>query len=131
LSNGLPPSYSDELPQYSSLPKPQVLPPEKVNEPAEDVLHFLDHEHDSLQSLSLRYGVSISVLRHSNNISSDHLLLARRTVVIPGEYYQGGVSLSPRPVEGEDEERRKAIVRRWMVACKVSEYAAPFHNGEL
>lgn len=47
-------------------------------------------------------------------------------MVIPGEYYQGGVSLSPRPVEGEDEERRKATVRRWMVACKVSEYAALF-----
>jgi hypothetical protein len=43
--------------------------------------------------------------------------------VIPREYYQGGVSLSPRPVEGEEEERRKATVRRWMVACKVSEYA--------
>lgn len=41
---------------------------------------------------------------------------------MPGEYYKGGVSLSPRPVEGEDEERRKAIVRRWMVACKVAEY---------
>jgi hypothetical protein len=45
--------------------------------------------------------------------------------MIPGEYYQGGVSLSPRPAEGEEEERRKATVRRWMVACKVSEYATP------
>jgi hypothetical protein len=53
------------------------------------------------------------------------LLLARRTVVIPGEFYHGGVSLSPRPVEGEDEERRKATVRRWMVACNVSEYVTP------
>jgi hypothetical protein len=43
-------------------------------------------------------------------------------VVIPGEYYKGGVSLSPRPVEGEEEERRKGIVRRWMVSCKVAEY---------
>lgn len=43
-------------------------------------------------------------------------------MVIPGEYYKGGVSLSPRPIEGEDEERRKAIVRRWMMSCKVSEY---------
>jgi hypothetical protein len=45
--------------------------------------------------------------------------------VIPGEYCHDAVSLSPRPVEGEDEERRKAIVRRWMVACKVSEYVTP------
>ena len=28
-------------------------------------------------------------------------------------------------MEGEDEERRKAVVRRWMVACKVSEYVIP------
>lgn len=55
-------------------------------------------------------------------MTSDHLLLARRTIVIPGEYYKGGVSLNPRPVEGEDEERRKATVRRWQVACKVAEY---------
>jgi len=122
-SSELLPSYSDELPSYSSIAEPQSQPPEKSkSKPVEDVLHFLDHEHDSLQSLSLRYGVPISVLRRSNNISSDHLLLARRTVLIPGEYYNGGVSLSPRPVEGEDEERRKATVRRWMVTCKVSEY---------
>jgi hypothetical protein len=86
------------------------------------VLHFLNHEQDSLTSLSLRYGVPITVLRKVNNIHSDHLLLARRTVIIPGEFYKGGISLSPRPIEGEDEERRKATVRRWQVACKVSEY---------
>jgi hypothetical protein len=53
-------------------------------------------------------------------------LLARRTVVIPGEYYKGGVSLSPRPVEGEEEEARKGKIRRWMVACKVAEWVFPF-----
>ncbi|KAI8634532.1 hypothetical protein F5Y19DRAFT_114123 [Xylariaceae sp. FL1651] len=93
-----------------------------ADEPAEDVLHFLNHAHDSISSLSLRYGVPASALRRANNISSDHLILGRRTVVIPGEYYKGGVSLSPRPVEGEEEEARKAKIRRWMVACKVHEY---------
>jgi hypothetical protein len=43
-------------------------------------------------------------------------------VLIPGEYYKEGVSLSPRPVEGEEEEARKNKVRRWMVGCKVSEW---------
>lgn len=43
-------------------------------------------------------------------------------MLIPGEYYKGGVSLSPRPVEGEEEEMRKNKVRRWMVGCKVSEW---------
>ncbi|CAJ2509881.1 Uu.00g057810.m01.CDS01 [Anthostomella pinea] len=92
-------------------------------EPAEDVLHFLDHaQGDSITSLSLRYGVPASVLRRANYITSDHLILGRRTVVIPGAYCKGGVSLSPRPVEGEEEEARKGKVRRWMVACKVHEY---------
>lgn len=90
--------------------------------PHEDVLHFLDHTQDTLYSLSLRYGVPIDALRKANNITSDHLLLARRTILIPGEYYKAGVSLNPRPIEGEEEEIRKSKVRKWMVACKVSEY---------
>lgn len=89
---------------------------------AEDVLHFLDHNRDTVTSLSLRYGVPAAVLRRANNITSDHLLQGRRTVVIPGEFYKGGVSLSPRPIEGEEEEIRKGKIRRFMVACKVSEY---------
>lgn len=92
------------------------------DEPAEDVLHFLNHNHDTVTSLSLRYNVPAGVLRRANNVTSDHLLLGRKTVVIPGEYYKGGVSLSPRPIEGEEEELRKGKIRRFMVACKVSEY---------
>lgn len=30
--------------------------------------------------------------------------------------------MSPRPVEGEEEEARKVKLRKWMVACKVAEY---------
>jgi LysM repeat protein len=85
-------------------------------------LHFLNHNHDTVTSLSLRYGVPAGVLRRANNITSDHLLLGRKTVIIPGEYYKGGVSLSPSPIEGEEEELRKGKIRRFMVACKVSEY---------
>lgn len=125
-----PPAYSDELPSYSSLTNTQSAPAEKsesATQPAEDVLHFLDHKQDTMTSLSFRYGVPITALRKANNITSDHLLLARRTIIIPGEYYKGEVSLSPRPVEGEEEERRKGLVRRWMVACKVSEYVLPWN----
>ena len=125
-----PPAYSDELPSYNSHTNTQTPPPEKgSSSQQEDVLHFLDHEQDTLTSLSFRYGVPIAVLRKANKITSDHLLLARRTILIPGEYYKGGVSLSPRPIEGEEEERRRAIVRRWMVACKVSEYVLPFFSS--
>jgi hypothetical protein len=112
-----PPSYSS----LYSLP----VPPErdkKGTEGVDDVLHFLNPEHDTLQSLSLRYGVPIQALRQHNGLFSDNLLAARKTILIPGEFYKEGVSLSPRPVEGEAEELRKSKVRRLMVACKVSEY---------
>ncbi|KAH7041117.1 uncharacterized protein B0I36DRAFT_233025 [Microdochium trichocladiopsis] len=89
---------------------------------AEDTLHFLHHPDDTVSSLSLRYGVPADALRRANNLNADHLLLARRTVIIPGQYYKAGISLSPRPVEGEEEELRKAKIRRWMVSCKVHEY---------
>ncbi|WYZ40466.1 hypothetical protein EsH8_IV_000807 [Colletotrichum jinshuiense] len=97
-------------------------PSSSASTPPEDTLHFLNHEHDTVASLSLRYGVPAAVLRRANNITSDHLLQGRRTVLIPGEYYAAGVSLSPRPVEGEEEELRKSRIRRFMTGCKVSDY---------
>ncbi|PHH91550.1 hypothetical protein CDD83_35 [Cordyceps sp. RAO-2017] len=88
----------------------------------DDTLHFLNHEHDSIASLSLRYGVPAPVLRRANNITSDHLLLGRRTILIPGQYYSSGISLSPRPVHGEEDELRKGKIRRFMTSCKVFDY---------
>ncbi|KAJ3579562.1 hypothetical protein NPX13_g997 [Xylaria arbuscula] len=121
VSECAPPPYTryptDRLPQDPFDEK--SAPPEEV---AEDTLHFLDHAHDTVNSLSLRYGVPAFALRRANNISSDHLLLGRRTVIIPGQYHKGGVSLSPRPIEGEEEEKRKAKIRRWMMCTKVHEY---------
>lgn len=62
------------------------------------------------------------MLRRANRLHSDHLLAARRAIVIPGSHYAGGVSLSPQPVGGEEDEARKGRIRRWMVATKVSDY---------
>ncbi|KAK3333650.1 hypothetical protein B0T19DRAFT_440397 [Cercophora scortea] len=110
-----PPTYDSEK---FALASADAKPSSSSSTPAPDILHFLDHEHDTIPSLSLRYNVSSTALRRVNRLGSDHLLLGRQTVVIPG----GGVSLSPRPVEGEAEEARKAKIRRWMVACKVADY---------
>lgn len=88
---------------------------------APDVLHFLT-VNDTLQSLSLAYGVPMNALRRTNNLFADHLIQGRRTILIPGQYYKGGVSLSPRPVQGEEEEAKKSKIRRWMIATKVAEY---------
>ena len=89
---------------------------------AQDVLHYLDPSQDTIQSLGLRYGVPPEALRRKNGLFADHLLAARKSIIIPGEFYKGGVSLSPEPVDGEEEEARKAKIRRFMVACKVSDY---------
>lgn len=108
-----PPAYSD----HESL---QCPPEKKSNDPAPDVLHFL-RPADSLHSLSLAYNAPLDALRRANNVFADHLIQGRRTVIIPGEYCKSGLSLSPRPVEGEEEEARKSKLRRFMVTCKVSE----------
>jgi LysM repeat protein len=117
--NAAPPTYPDDGEkgaQHASLDE------KRADEPAPDTLHFLDHEHDTVSSLSLKYGVPASALRQANKLTSDHLLLARRVIVIPGEFYNRGISLSPRPVEGEEEEARKAKIRRLMVTCKLADY---------
>ncbi|KAI1335483.1 hypothetical protein F5Y15DRAFT_244937 [Xylariaceae sp. FL0016] len=108
-------------PPYTPITRTSTLEKPSLPLPAQDTLHFLT-PNDSITSLSLAYAVPATVLRRHNNLPSDHLLPARRTVLIPGSHYPDGKSLSPRPVEGEEEEARKAKVRRWMVACKVHEY---------
>lgn len=111
----------DELPPYSSHVPVNTIPEKQSHsEPAPDVLHFLT-PNDSVHSLSLAYDVPMNALRRTNNLHSDKLLQGRRIILIPGEYYKGGVSLSPRPLEGEEEELKKHKIRRWMVACKVAE----------
>ncbi|KAL8995194.1 MAG: hypothetical protein Q9169_005027 [Polycauliona sp. 2 TL-2023] len=133
LPQGLrePPAYSavstssDEQPPAYSPPDKQDNALEKGQEGAEvadDVLHFLDPAHDTISSLALRYSVPPNALRIKNNVYADHLIAARKTILIPGEFYKGGVSLSPQPIDGEEEEIRKSKIRRWMVTCKVSEY---------
>ncbi|KAF4976322.1 hypothetical protein FZEAL_6990 [Fusarium zealandicum] len=123
--SGAPPPYTpaSRVPAVPDVEDEKAaLAQQSSKDEAPDILHFLDHQHDSLSSLSLRYGVPASALRRANNITSDHLLLGRRTVLVPGEFYKGGVSLSPRPVEGEEEELRKGKIRRFMTSCKVSDY---------
>ena len=125
-----PPTYSPprqqedhELPPYSTYDALDTSPEKSISIPenAPDVLHFVDQNNDSIRSLSLQYGVPADALRRTNNLYADHLLAARRTILIPGQYYKGGVSLSPRPLEGEEEEIRKTKLRKFMVGCKVVE----------
>lgn len=116
-------SINDELPPYSAhntlAPPPEKSKADTENSP--DVLHFVDQSNDSVRSLSLRYRVPADALRRTNNLFADHLLAARRTILIPGEHYKGAVSLSPRPLEGEEEEMKKTKLRKFMVGCKVPE----------
>ncbi|KAL8759257.1 MAG: hypothetical protein Q9199_000870 [Rusavskia elegans] len=132
LPQGLrdPPAYAPSSSPYEQPPAyspagEQENTPEKCGqngfEAADDVLHFLDPAHDTISSLALRYAVPPNALRTKNNVYADHLLAARKTILIPGEFYKGGVSLSPQPIDGEEEEIRKSKIRRWMVTCKVSE----------
>ncbi|KAB5570683.1 hypothetical protein GE09DRAFT_1283739 [Coniochaeta sp. 2T2.1] len=123
----LPPPYASLPPSYSQKEKDPLS--EKTRPaPPEPVLHFLDHNLDTLPSLSLRYAVPISDIRALNRLTSDHLLAARKTILIPPPPSSSStpqpavVSLSPVPVEGEEEEIRKNKIRRWMVATKIADY---------
>lgn len=110
-----PPAYSSRDPQQSFVEKDG-----HSKETPEDVLHFVNPARDTASSLALRYSVPSHALRKKNNLYADYLLAARKTILIPGEYYSGP-SLSPEPIDGEEEEIRKSKIRRWMVTCKVSE----------
>ncbi|KAL5117951.1 hypothetical protein ACEQ8H_004096 [Pleosporales sp. CAS-2024a] len=114
----------EALPPYSAQNSLYHAPEKSISssDDAPDVLHFVDPNNDTISSLSLRYGVPAGALRRTNKMYADHLLAARRTILIPGQFYKGGVSLSPRPVEGEEEEMKKTKLRKFMVTCKVSEY---------
>lgn len=111
---------SGESPTRPHTLQQKIQDPEKA-EDTPDVLHFVDPANDTINLLSIRYGVPSAVLRKTNGIYADHLLAARRTIIISGEYYKGGVSLSPRPIDGEEMEIKKNKIRRFMVACKVAE----------
>lgn len=114
-----PPSYQESSTSSPWQQRRRVLdqtsaPPEET----EDTVHFVSLE-DSLQSLSIAYGVPTSVLRQYNNVYSDVLITARKWVLIPRSHYDGPpLSNPPDP----DEEERKIKVRRWMVATKCPDY---------
>jgi hypothetical protein len=123
----LPPSYASASrdvngdsnpPPYSSL----NLNPHTVSSPppqTEDVLHFLHPTDDTLQSISLAYGIPLPILRAHNNLYSDSLLAARKWILIPKSHYSGpSLSTPPDP----EEEERKNKLRRWMVATKCADY---------
>ena len=94
-----------------------------ASEKSAPVLHYLDHERDSVTSLALAYGVPADAIRRANNLSADYLLQARCVVQIPvSPGSSSAVSISPHPTEDESETRRKAAVRRFMVTCKVADY---------
>ncbi|RDA90301.1 hypothetical protein CP533_3345 [Ophiocordyceps camponoti-saundersi (nom. inval.)] len=115
-----PPPYSPSLTTKIGGDDGQKTAPEKGD--SDDILHFLDHDRDTITALSLRYHVPVPVLRQTNNITSDYLLLGRKTILIPGGYHNAGVSLSPCPVLGEEEELKKSKIRRFMISCKVADY---------
>ncbi|KAK4178466.1 hypothetical protein QBC36DRAFT_324883 [Triangularia setosa] len=128
-----PPPYTDLPPAYNFSPSltstapysaPKASPKASQEEgQQEDILHFVT-PNDTIPSLSLLYHLpSPHILRSYNNLPSDHLLAARRTILIPASHCKtGAVSLSPRPHEGEEEEARKGKIRRWMVATKEHDY---------
>ncbi|MCJ1335768.1 hypothetical protein MMC09_001042 [Bachmanniomyces sp. S44760] len=115
----IPPS-ADPPPSYTPNATPSESQPPHSSGQEQDTIHHL-HPNDSVTSLSLAYSVPIPILRRTNNLWSDHLLHARKTLSVPATHYTGP-SLSAKPILGEEEEERRNKVRKWMVACKEPGY---------
>ncbi|KAK3997245.1 hypothetical protein QBC44DRAFT_364554 [Cladorrhinum sp. PSN332] len=110
--------------RVTTSPPPYTPSSDPFNPPGEEkssepIIHFL-LPTDSIPSLSLAYNIPPHLLRKFNNLTSDHLLFARQTLLVPAGY--SAKSHSPRPVESEAELLRKNKIRRWMVSCKESDY---------
>ncbi|KAK3340799.1 hypothetical protein B0H65DRAFT_430404 [Neurospora tetraspora] len=141
-----PSSSSSSSSSYPTPINPHAIPPTTAetqdpkpskDQKVPDTIHHL-HPHDTLPSLSLRYSVPLPILLAHNRLplfslstssspfhsSSSALLFARgrRTILIPGEYNPSGVSLSPFPVESEEEIEKKKKIRKWMMRTKVADY---------
>ena len=112
---------TDDPPAYSPIDTRQNGD-DPNGRPVKDVLHYIHPSKDTVQSLGISYGVPQDALRRKNGLYADHLIVARKTVLIPGEYYKRGVSLSPQPIDVQEEEERKSKIRKFMVTCKVSNY---------
>ena len=117
-----PHSSDEELPPpYSSVASQIISAEGRIsvdNGQEEDTVHHLNPD-DSLHSLALLYKVPLPVLRAHNSLYSDHLLSARKSVLIPRSHYAGpSLSQPPDPVE----EERKLKLRRWMVSTKCADY---------
>ncbi|KAL2020251.1 hypothetical protein VTK56DRAFT_8575 [Thermocarpiscus australiensis] len=139
-----PPPYAPPSPFEQQPPPP--APKDHHSHPAEQpeyTIHYLRHHHphDTIPSLSLRYGIPAALLRRANNLTSDHLLAARHTLLIPTtttttttnndntatahcrqNHHGISMSLSPHPLEDAGETARKTAIRRLMVACKEPDY---------
>ncbi|KAL2259967.1 hypothetical protein VTK26DRAFT_6179 [Humicola hyalothermophila] len=124
-----PPPYTSSSP--SPFPQRQLGQQTSTKRP-EYTVHNLRHPHDTIPSLSLRYGIPPAILRQHNNLTSDHLLAARQTILIPTAHCTRPEPPSPTPDGGSHEEQdqedaareraRKTAIRRWMVACKEPDY---------
>ncbi|RPA79664.1 hypothetical protein BJ508DRAFT_363057 [Ascobolus immersus RN42] len=119
LVSKLPPSYETTLHITRSLLTP---PPSYSGALAKrlDGIHHFIKATDTLPSLSLAYDTPLTVLRALNNLHSDNLLHAHRSIFIPSSHYQGP-SLSPDPPGGEKEEEKRVLVKRFQCLTKCVE----------
>ncbi|KAJ2906711.1 hypothetical protein MKZ38_000447 [Zalerion maritima] len=101
---------------------PSIPPVEDIIDEVKNCIHHHIHPHETLFSISVLYNLSPSEVRKANSLSptgiDDRLLLARKTVVIPGRTN----SLSATPPGGEEAERRRLGIRRWMMATREPNY---------
>ncbi|KAK6506108.1 hypothetical protein TWF506_011029 [Arthrobotrys conoides] len=109
-----PPSYT--LNNIPPSPPPYSTDPVETINSSESLIHYL-LPNDSVTSISFQYSIPSHVIRSHNRLYSDTLLAGRNYILIPRNRYSG-LSLSPNPVQSEEEN----VLKRFQIRTKCVEY---------
>ncbi|KAK6524851.1 hypothetical protein TWF281_011752 [Arthrobotrys megalospora] len=109
-----PPPYTPNK-TPSSPPPYSTVTPRTIN-PSDSLIHYLIPT-DTIISISFQYSIPAILLRSHNRLYSDSLLAGRSYILIPRDHYNGP-SLSPNPVQSEEDN----TLKRFQIRTKCVEY---------
>lgn len=110
-----PPEYSEFPPEYKSIENEASFDADekKLRKPESDVQHFISPT-DTLFGISLKYGISLELIRKANRLYTDEVC-NRQFLVIPGALK----SLSdPQTVQ----DHQKILIKRFQINTKCTNY---------
>ncbi|KAK6332003.1 hypothetical protein TWF718_002541 [Orbilia javanica] len=109
-----PPPYAEN--NFPSSPPPYTADTPRTINSSDSLIHYL-LPNDTVISISFQYSIPSGIIRSHNRVYSDSLLAGRNFILIPRAWYSGP-SLSPNPVQSEEEN----ALKRFQIRTKCVEY---------